>query len=74
MIGDALSAVASALGLAEFWSKYFGKKDDQNTGRKLQASDDRKASIDAAKDTRTDEDSVHRLSDDELNRRLRDGT
>ncbi len=30
---------AKALGLIDFWSKWFGKKDDQNTGRQLQNAD-----------------------------------
>jgi hypothetical protein len=74
VIGSILKLGAALAGLAQDAFAYFRKKDDQNTGRQLQASDDRKASIDAAKDTRTDEDNVHRLSDDELNRRLRGET
>jgi ATP-dependent protease HslVU (ClpYQ) peptidase subunit len=74
MIGSLLKIGAALAGLAQDAFAYFRKKDDQNTGRKLQAGDDAKASIDAAKDTRTDEDNVHRLTDDELNKRLRGGS
>jgi hypothetical protein len=36
MIGDAIKAVASFFGLAEFWSKYFGDQQKEKTGAQLQ--------------------------------------
>ncbi len=33
---DWLKIIASSLGLAEFWSKYFGDKQKEETGAKLQ--------------------------------------
>lgn len=71
MLTAVAKGAAALLGLLQDAFAYFRKKDDQNTGRKLQASDDAKASLTAATETRTDEDNVHRLTDDELNKRLR---
>lgn len=36
---EVLKAIAKAIGLADLWSKYFTKKDDQNTGRALERAD-----------------------------------
>lgn len=45
---DWLKAIAGAIGLADLWSKYFTKKDDQNTGRALQNCDALQANAEQA--------------------------
>lgn len=65
MIG-ALKAFAEAIGLASMWSKYFMKKDDQNTGAKLAGGEINKATLDevqAVNDARNDPANLQRVHD-----------
>ncbi len=61
-----LKAIAGAIGLADLWSKYFVKKDDQNTGRQLQNADNQAANLKADENAAIIQDANAALGHDAL--------
>lgn len=43
---DWIKVIANVTGLADFWSKYFGKRQDQQTGAALQKGKDDEQTLD----------------------------
>lgn len=67
-------AAAKALGLADFAAKWVKEKQDEKTGGALHELQDRRAQVEAAVEQQETRDDIRRMSDSELNSRLRDYT
>lgn len=63
--------ISGGIALANKFADYFRKKDDQNTGRKLQVSDEAVAAVKGDVNAQVTAEDVARLSDDDLDRELR---
>ena len=74
MIGTILGILNGAIRLANKAAEYFRKKDDQNTGRKLQQADDLAATVKGATDAQRIREDVNRMSAGDLARELREGS
>lgn len=66
-----LQGIAKAIGLADFLAKWSKQESDQTTGGELNAAAGLQAQATTKIEEQANAESVHRLSVDELNQRLR---